>query len=92
MAKKRVFSAKIVLFMIVLFGILFVQFQSMYKQQKPKLKPDPKIVLNHLKNLQKIARENGESRSVINGHLASVAYVVENINKYNNDFWLLQKS
>ena len=83
MAKKRVFSAKIVLFMIVLFGILFVQFQSMYKQQKPKLKPDPKIVLNHLKNLQKIARENGESRSVINGHLASVAYVVENINKYN---------
>jgi hypothetical protein len=38
-------------------------------------------VLNDLKNLQKLALEHGSSRSVINGNLASVKYVVEEVEK-----------
>ncbi|KAI8903720.1 hypothetical protein EDD86DRAFT_230560, partial [Gorgonomyces haynaldii] len=40
-------------------------------------------VIRDLEALQAIAKEHGESRSVVNGHEATVQYVVEQVNKYN---------
>jgi hypothetical protein len=42
--------------------------------------------LTHLKELEKISASYEESRSVINGHLASVAYVVDYISQFS-DVW-----
>ncbi|KAI8901161.1 hypothetical protein BC833DRAFT_578679 [Globomyces pollinis-pini] len=55
-------------------------------------KPNRKIiastsnVVRHLQRLEEIAADHGDSRSVINGHGASVKYVVENLERWNSTF------
>ena len=53
------------------------------RARRPKIQTNAKNVLNHLKNLQSIAESHGSSRSVINGHLASAEYVMQNLALYN---------
>ncbi|KAJ3301927.1 hypothetical protein HDV03_005548 [Kappamyces sp. JEL0829] len=50
----------------------------------PKVAGSADRVLEDLKHLQQIALEHGSSRSVINGHKASVKYVVDEIGKLSS--------
>ena len=52
---------------------------------------EPSNVISYLKSFQDIAFEHGGSRSVVNGHKASVSFVVNFLNQFNDTFDIFQQ-
>jgi hypothetical protein len=77
---RRLPIKRVIVFVLAVFWVWNILGES----QVSKINGSAENVVAHLKNLQKIASEHGESRSVINGHLASVQYVVDEISRYNS--------
>ena len=92
--KTRPFSIKsfcrYAFFFSVAVIVLIVQVVLLYQQPIPALKMKPRFerAVQDLRNLQQIARDHGESRSVVKGHLASVKYVQDELAQYN-ETWVV---